>query len=104
MKIKIIGDNTDIVGFELAIRKADYQLNKKIVLILGAGGVVPSIILSLKKMGVAKIYLSNRTQEKADQIQNFFQGIETVQWGEIPNFDMIINATSLGLSVEMMKL
>ena len=26
-----------------------------------------------------------------------FKNLEIVNWGEIPNFDMIVNATSLGL-------
>ena len=46
---KIIGHNTDIFGFETSIKKAEYYLENKEVLILGAGGVVPSIIFSLIK-------------------------------------------------------
>ena len=38
---------------------------KKKVLILGAGGVVPSIIFALQRMGVKHIMLSNRTKLKA---------------------------------------
>ena len=30
-------------------------------------------------------------------MKNLFKYIDIVNWGEIPNFDMIINATSLGL-------
>ena len=41
---KLIGHNTDIAGFELAIRHIKYDVHNKKVLILGAGGVVPSII------------------------------------------------------------
>ena len=37
----LIGDNTDIGGFELSIRKINYDVREKTVLILGAGGVVP---------------------------------------------------------------
>jgi shikimate dehydrogenase len=66
-------------------------------LILGAGGVVPSIIFALKKMKVSKIKISNRTKEKADNLKKLFKNIEIIEWGEIPNFDVIINATSIGL-------
>ena len=41
---KVIGDNTDIGGFESAIKILDFDLSKKTAFILGAGGVVPSII------------------------------------------------------------
>ena len=41
---RIIGHNTDIFGFTTSIQKTEYNLHNKEVLILGAGGVVPSII------------------------------------------------------------
>jgi shikimate dehydrogenase len=97
---KIIGHNTDIFGFETSIKKVEYYLENKEVLILGAGGVVPSIIFSLIKMKASKIKISNRTKEKAENLKKIFKDIEVVKWGEISNFDMIINATSLGLKKE----
>mgnify|MGYP005990457407 CR=1 FL=1 len=97
---KIIGHNTDIDGFETSIKKSKINLNNKKVLILGAGGVVPSIIFSLNKMKVSKIKISNRTKEKAENLKKFFKNIEIIEWGKIPDFDMIINATSLGLKKE----
>ena len=97
---KVIGHNTDIVGFETSIKKSKFNIFNKEVLILGAGGVVPSIIFALKKMKVSKIKISNRTKEKADKLKKLFKNIELVEWGEVPNFDVIINATSLGLEKE----
>jgi shikimate dehydrogenase len=94
---KVIGHNTDIVGFETSIKKSKFNIFNKEVLILGAGGVVPSIIFALKKMKVSKIRISNRTKEKAENLKKLFKNIEIIEWGEIPNFDVIINATSIGL-------
>ena len=94
----LIGDNTDINGFELSIRKLNYDVSDKTVLILGAGGVVPSIILSLLRMKASKILLSNRTKEKANNLKKFFKEINIIDWGDLPDFDMIINATTLGLN------
>ena len=93
-----IGHNTDIGGFELAIKDTKYDLSGKKVLILGAGGVVSSLVFALNRMKVFDIILSNRTRAKAEDISNLFNSISIVDWGEIPNFDMIINATSLGLN------
>ena len=95
-----IGHNTDIAGFELAIKHAKYNISGKKILLLGAGGVAPSIIYSLKKMNASKIILSNRTKEKAENLKNLFEGLEIVDWGETIDFDMIINATSIGLKNE----
>ena len=64
---------------------------------MGAGGVVSSIILALKRLGAAKIILSNRTKKKADNLKKRYMDLEIIDWGKIPDFDMIINATSLGL-------
>ena len=48
-KGKILGENTDIEGFKIALQSTNQVIINKIVLILGAGGVVPSIIIALKK-------------------------------------------------------
>jgi shikimate dehydrogenase len=97
---KVIGHNTDIVGFQTSIEKSEYNLENKEVLILGAGGVVPSIIFALTKMKPLKITISNRTKEKAENLKKLFKNIEIIEWGKFSDFDMIINATSLGLKKE----
>ena len=97
-KNKIIGDNTDIEGFKIALEITNQVIKNKKALILGAGGVVPSIIIALKKMQISKIYLSNRTELNALQIKKIFPEIEIIKWGKVTNFDIIINATSIGLN------
>ncbi len=97
---KIVGHNTDIVGFELALRCINYDVKRKKALIIGAGGVSPSIILALKNMGCENIFLTNRTFEKAEKIKETFNDITIQKWGDIPEFDMVINATSVGLNNE----
>jgi len=72
---KLIGHNTDIDGFELSIKKLKFDVANKKILILGAGGVVPSIIFALKKMKAFKIILSNRTKEKAMNLKNIFDNL-----------------------------
>ena len=94
---KIIGHNTDIYGFERSLKRQNFNLTKKKVLILGAGGVVSSIIFALIKMKVSEIIVSNRTREKAENLRNLFNEIKIIDWGEVPSFDVIINATSVGL-------
>ena len=95
---KIIGHNTDIEGFELGIKNAKFNLTNKKVLILGAGGVVPSIIFALNKMKVSNITISNRTKDKAENLKNLFKNLIVIDWGEVSKFDMVINATSIGLN------
>ena len=94
---EVIGDNTDVEGFENGLKYINYNVKNKKVFILGAGGVVPSIILALKKLGAYKISVSNRTVEKVKKLKKIHNELEIVSWGQNIDFDMIINATSLGL-------
>ena len=94
---KIVGDNTDVVGFKYALHHIKYNVKGKKILILGAGGVTSSIIFALEQMKASTIMLSNRTKEKAESLKKIYPYLDLIKWGDIKNFDMIINATSLGL-------
>ena len=97
----IIGENTDVFGLQAAYLKEVDNAPKKKTLIIGAGGVSPSVILSLQKSGVQEISITNRTREKCIFLKNKFSSLKIIKWEnlqeEIKNFDIIINATSLGL-------
>ena len=104
---KIVGHNTDIDGFVKAIKEIKYNIVGKKILLIGSGGVSPSIIFALYKMKASNVVLSNRTKEKAIYLQNFYNNtivekygwnkIKVVEWGDVPEFDIVINATSVGL-------
>ena len=103
-KNKVIGTNTDILGFELSLSSTKFlslkiknEVKGKKILILGAGGVTSSIIFALEQMEASTIMLSNRTKEKAENLKKLFPQLELIKWGDIKNFDIIINTTSLGL-------
>ncbi len=101
---QIIGHNTDIAGFELALRYINYDVKRKKALIIGAGGVSPSIIFALKNMGCENIWLTNRTFDKAEKIKETFNDVSILKWGNVPEFDIVINATSVGLNDESFNL
>ncbi len=100
----LVGYNTDIAGFNNAIKNLNFNIRDKKVLILGAGGVVPSIIFALKNMHVKEIIVSNRTKEKAENLKVLFNNLKIIEWGNLTDFDMVINATSLGLNNETINL
>ena len=95
----VVGHNTDINGFEYAIKESNIDIKKKKFFILGAGGVVSSLIFALNKMMASEIIISNRTKQKAEDLKKIFNDIKIVNWGELPEFDVIINATSIGLNI-----
>ena len=98
---KIIGENTDVFGLQAAYLKEIDNCAFKNALVIGAGGVSPSVILSLYKSGIKNISITNRTSEKCIFLKKKFNNLSILQWGnlenEIKKFDIIVNATSLGL-------
>ena len=103
-KGNLIGHNTDITGFDKAIKALNFNMKDKRILILGAGGVVPSIVFALKKMDVLEITISNRTKQKAENLKILFKNLKVLEWGNLTDFDVVINATSLGLNNEKLNL
>ena len=100
----LIGHNTDIFGFDKAIRSLNFNMKGKKIMILGAGGVVPSIVFAIKEMGASEITISNRTKQKAENLKILFKKLNILEWGNLTNFDVVINATSLGLNNEKINL
>ena len=106
IKDKVVGYNTDKPGFaqtiwELFPNKNSIMprpLEEKNIFILGAGGVTSSIICALEDSG-AKIFLSNRTKKKAEELKKKYIKIEILDWGKRPPVcDIVINTTSIGLT------
>ena len=97
----VIGENTDVFGLQAAYLKEVINAENKKALVIGAGGVSPSAILSLQKSGVKHITATNRTHEKCLFLKKKFSYLNIMPWAklqsEIGNYDIIINATSLGL-------
>ena len=98
---RLIGENTDVFGLQAAyLKEIDGSANKK-ALVIGAGGVSPSVILSLVKSGVKNISITNRTREKCIFLKKKFKNLKIIDWEtlreNLKHYDIIINATSLGL-------
>ena len=97
----VIGENTDVFGLQAAYLKEVSNAENKKALVIGAGGVSSSVIFSLEKSRVKNISIINRTYEKSLFLKKKFHSLNVLEWKslkqEISKFDIIINATSLGL-------
>ena len=97
----VVGENTDVFGLQAAYLKEVDEASSLRALVIGAGGVSPSVILSLQKSGVKDITIVNRTIEKCIFLKKKFKKLNIIEWEklkeQLKNFDIIINATSLGL-------
>ena len=97
----LVGENTDVFGLQAAYLKEIVNAENKKAFIIGAGGVSSSVIFSLQKSKIKNIAIVNRTHEKSIFLKKKFNFLNILEWNslrqEIGKFDIIINATSLGL-------
>jgi shikimate dehydrogenase len=93
----LCGYNTDWLGAVIPLEKVTSLKGKK-VLVLGAGGAARAIVYGLKEKG-ALVYILNRTLEKAEKLAKEFKAkvLNFNHQKEVSNFDIIINATSVGM-------
>jgi shikimate dehydrogenase len=108
---KLIGYNTDIQGVFESLKHYKEKIIKESVTIFGAGGSSRAVIYVLiKHFKPAKIFLINRTEERAIILKNFFA--EKMKYEEIevinlstPDFQdivqnsmLVVNTTSIGMT------
>lgn len=94
----LIGTNTDWSGAVDALCEITRLRGKKVAL-LGAGGAARAIAYGLKQSS-ASVSVFNRNTDKAKQLAKDFaldDYFSLDQYRKIRNFDIIINATSVGL-------
>jgi len=99
------GYNTDMDGFLEPIKKRNITIKDSSVLLLGAGGAARAIVAGFAKEKAKKIIIANRTKDKAQDLAKFSQKLGlTADITELDSidcdFDIIVNATSIGLHNE----
>ncbi|MDN3447585.1 shikimate dehydrogenase [Psychrobacter sp. APC 3281] len=110
----LYGDNTDGQGLINHIMSMDWPLTDARVALIGAGGAARGVILPLFEAGIGSLTIANRTVSKAADLVNELsaassiidnQNIEVCATNELSgSFDIIINATSIGLSGDTLPL
>ena len=102
---RVLASNTDAVGFEYATR--DLELEDARVLVLGAGGAARAVVTVLYSRG-AQVAIANRTADRARALARSIahpsgRAARLVDWGDrgdLGMFDVVVNATALGLRGE----
>ncbi|MGM8899625.1 MULTISPECIES: shikimate dehydrogenase [unclassified Psychrobacter] len=110
----LYGDNTDGQGLVNHMMSLDWPLTNARVAIIGAGGAARGVILPLIQAGIGQLTLANRTLSKAEVlVDELSAASETINNHPIAmcatteltgQFDLIINATSIGLTGETLPL
>lgn len=107
-QVRCVGHNTDAEAITDALKAAfgfipGQSSDAGRVLILGIGGAGRVAALQLASRGVGKLYLVNRTRQKAEavarEIQRHYPGVSVVvdYPSEGEGVDLVLNATSHGL-------
>lgn len=99
---RIHGDNTDVAGFRVAVRRLLDSVHGARVLLLGAGGAAAAAIVGLLEDRVDRIEIQARSPERARSLAAGFDAgtrIQVLAGAPEPGdrYDVVINATPLGL-------
>jgi shikimate dehydrogenase len=106
----IEGDNTDGIGLVRdMIANLGWAVQGLRILVLGAGGAVRGVLEPLLRERPRELLIVNRTAERAVELAQEFSDIAAIAGGGYEligerQFDLIINASSAGLSGEMAEL
>jgi shikimate dehydrogenase len=102
---EIMGTNTDAHGFAAHLRSSlpDLNLAGADAMVLGAGGAARSVLAALLGEGVRRIYICNRSVDRARALaRSFGPAIEALDWHRasqaMAGIDLLVNATALGMA------
>jgi len=103
---RLIGYNTDGIGYVRSLKnETGASLAGARVLMLGAGGAARGVAYALAREGVERIYIANRTLERAVELADLIGeytsavGLRTADVQDIMReVDIVVNTTSVGMS------
>ncbi|GLK81569.1 shikimate dehydrogenase [Methylopila turkensis] len=102
---RLVGGNTDGVGFVANLDEAapGWEGERKLAAVIGAGGAARAVVHALGTRGFERVAVVNRTREKAEAIAplagraGVAGGLDDL-WRFLPDADLVVNATSLGMA------
>ncbi|MGE3539279.1 MAG: shikimate dehydrogenase [Candidatus Tectimicrobiota bacterium] len=100
---RLLGDNYDGLGMVTAITAQRPLEHTTRALLVGAGGAGRAIAVALASAGVGLLAIANRTRARADDLAHTVRQVvptcevETGTHFDPAPFDLVVNATSLGL-------
>lgn len=102
-KTHLLGTNTDFEGFVGAVAENGVDIKGKTIGIVGAEGAARATIFGAQREGAERIKVFSRREEPRRLLEKQF-GVEIgdsrTELGELANFDIIVNATDIGMKGE----
>ncbi|MDG4655462.1 shikimate dehydrogenase [Ectobacillus antri] len=97
---RLIGYNTDGIGYVRALQELSGTVTDKRILLVGAGGACKAIYFSLASVGAKYVDIANRTAARAQAIVasgKLISRVFTPQEVNLEAYDIIINTTTVGM-------
>jgi shikimate dehydrogenase len=99
------GFNTDGGGMVMACQEAGIELSGRSVLLLGAGGTAAAIAVAFRKAGAGELHIANRSVKRAAHLRDKLhgtgmKGLAVHPLGALPDAEIIINTTPLGMKAQ----
>ncbi len=82
-----VGHNTDVEGFARSLMEAGVEVEGRPALVIGAGGAARAVVLALSRMGAVRIYVANRTRQRAEEMVDRLKGVAGGTEISIRDFD-----------------
>jgi shikimate dehydrogenase len=96
--------NTDVEGFieNLDAAAPGWDKGLESAIVLGAGGAARAVVFALLHRGAERVYVANRTFDKAEAFRaRFGERVHPVRWDEVNGLlagvQLLANSTSLGM-------
>ncbi|MDE3152408.1 MAG: shikimate dehydrogenase [Gemmatimonadota bacterium] len=98
---RLVGDNTDVDGFDDAIRELIGALPAHVAVgLVGAGGAAAAVLAAIERWGDCRAGVYNRSEARARALADRFPALATVAATAdeaVRGAALVINATSVGL-------
>lgn len=97
---RLIGHNTDGVGFVGSLIAAQVDLRSKRCMVVGAGGAARAVIVALADAGAKELVVVNRSIERARQAAAMTSVGSVGSFDQVAGMDIVVNATPVGMQGE----
>ena len=98
---ELVGSSTDGAGFVASLAEAGVEVDGARVAVIGAGGAARSVVDALGRAGSTDITVLNRTREHAELAATLASAASVGITSDIGRADIVVNATSVGMGVEV---
>lgn len=104
---ELVGDNTDVAGFDAAARALLGSEPRDLTIgLLGAGGAASAVVAAVERWERCTVVVHNRTAARAADLCARFPSVARISDADqlAERADLIVNATSVGLRDEQFPL